>query len=340
MSSSGISRRLEHFAYAADGKYALPLKIAVASLLHACREHPREFHVHVLDMGLSDADWEELSTTWKRLAPLASFVRHPLVAEEFRNYRVWNGSLATYARIKLPELLPDAAWCLYADCDTFFFDDPLDLERNLEDGVAMAGHLNPVSITEGGDRKWFMEKHIPMTFERYVCTGLVLLNLEWFRKHDGSRRCLEFLDRHPDSFAADQCALNYVCRNNVELLPSGWGSFSYEAIQEPVCHCIHFAGTTPWSPPMNWMFYCGEHRQDILWYRFATQVAGVPGLQRRFMPWGHTFVHRAKAAVLWPLLCAAAFLRIYPASMRDHAESIRNRCLSKAVSKMRASLRS
>lgn len=46
--------KIRDFAFAADKNYVMQLKVAVASLLHACRKSPREMTIHVLDLGIGD----------------------------------------------------------------------------------------------------------------------------------------------------------------------------------------------------------------------------------------------------------------------------------------------
>ena len=326
---------LDHFAYAADSNYAMQLKIAVASLLYSLRHNPRVIYIHILDLGLSDEEWMALIQLWGEIQNKAIFKRHKISTKQFAEYKEWNNSYAPYARLALPDLITEADWCLYADCDTFFLCDPQQLEPLLNNNNALVGHLNPIAISNAYDKKWFDDKSIYLDFNKYVCSGLVAINLDWFRKNNAKQKCINFLDKYPDVLTPDQSALNYVCHGNIGLLPDGWGDFAYEAIKNDVCYCLHYAGTTPWNPPKSWMFYCGEHKLIDIWYAFADKIAQEPNLKCKYMPMHKFFITKAIAAMLWPLLRLVAFLRLYPKSFADHALAIRQRCNAKVITNIR-----
>lgn len=326
---------LNHFAYAADGNYALQLKIAVASLLYALRQRTRAIYIHVLDLGLTDKQWNQLIDLWGRIQSKAIFKRHIISTQQFAKYKKWNNSYAPYARLELPDLIPDAEWCLYADCDTLFLCDPQQLEPLLDNNKALIGHRNPIAISNEFDKKWFDDKSIHLDFSKYICSGLVAINLNWFREHNAKQKCIVFLDKYPDVLTPDQSALNYVCRNNIGLFSDGWGDFAYEAIKTDACYCLHYAGTTPWNPPKSWMFYCGEHKLLDIWYEFAYEIAHEPNLKSKFMPNHKFLIPKIIATILWPLLRIVAFGGIYTKSFADHALAIRQRCNSKVISNIR-----
>ena len=193
-------------------------------------------------------------------------------------------------------------------------------------------------ISNESDKKWFDERSINLDFNKYVCSGLVAINLDWFRENSAHQKCLDFLDKHPDVLTPDQSALNYVCRGNIGLFPNGWGDFAYEAIQGETCHCLHFTGTTPWNPPRSWTFYCGEHKLIDFWYELADKIAHEPNLKSRFMPLRTFALLKATALFLWPLLCAVSFLRLYPCSFGSHALAIRKRCHSNVIATAKKTL--
>lgn len=324
-------RTIRDFVFAADDNYSLQLKVAAAGLLHACRHNPSPLTLHILDLGLSEQTWENLKSCWTSVYPSGTFIRHVLDPEEFSSFRKWNGSLAPYARIKLPSLLPTVSWCLYADCDVLFLDDPEKLSACPKSGMALIGHLNPVSVTASQDEKWFAKQQLTISRETYICSGLMLINLDWHRKHEIETRCLEFLRKHPDSVSADQSALNFVCKGHIGLLPDGWGDFLFESLQNASPKCIHFAGTTPWNPQRHWTVFCGAHKFFGLWYWVASHVANEHGLKRRYLPLSQSFLYRLQASLLWPIVALSSIVRLYPRRFEALAQSIRNRLSARAI---------
>lgn len=266
--------KIADFAFAADGNYVMPLRVAVASLLHACRHNPRPLTVHVLDLGISDSDWAALTVNWSSLMPSARFARHSVSAEKYAEYMVWNGSVAPYARLELPMLLPDVEWCMYFDCDVWVMRDPAELERLCDDRLAMLGHVNFEPMTIRKDGPWLVERGLPFDCKSYVCSGVVILNLAWFRRTGAWKSCFEFLSRYPNPVAVDQTVLNVVCFGHVGLLPSGWGEFSVEAVESGNLGCLHYSGPVPWRAHRGWFYFSGEQELEAAWRRFAVNYAG------------------------------------------------------------------
>lgn len=90
------------------------------------------------------------------------------------------------------------------------------------------GHLNPRDATV--DRRefgWFADNHIPIAPNRYLCSGLLLLNLGLFRALNAEQQCFDFLSRHPDVYFPDQTVLNAVCHGRTKVLPDDWGMLTW-----------------------------------------------------------------------------------------------------------------
>lgn len=322
---------LTHFAFAADEQYSLQMKIAVASLLHACRRHPRELHVHVLDVGIADGTFDAMCHLWRRLYPSVVIDRHAINATRYSRYRLWNNSLAAYARLDLPQILPDVDWCFYLDCDVLFVFDPAELESLLTEELLIAGHLNPRQITIENDARWLQTKNVSVDIDRYVCSGVLLMNLKGMRECGTRRSAFDFIERYPDTVAPDQIALNVVCAGKVGLLPDSWGGFPVEIVRANTCDCIHFVGAVPWKAEHGWEFFLHKYRLTKLWCRFAEEFCDEPGLWNRYCGWRVAWKDRIKALVLKPILCFAALTRLYPRRFESVAQALRERMTSQAV---------
>ncbi len=303
----------------------MQLKICVASLFRACRHYPREMSVHILDVGLLDDDWRELVSAWSPLMNGARVLRHPVSGERFRQYRKWKGGVAAYARILLPDLLPDVECCLYADCDTFFIADPAELDDCAQGSCALYGHAIPRNNLEQLDLKWLRSEGVDLSAACYICSGFMVMNLGRFRDEKLSERCLAFLDEHPDSLTADQCAFNVACEGKIGLLPEGWGAFVDESMRNGYAKCVHFAGAVPWRIPNSWQFYCGDNRFFEVWFRFAEMFGGERGLARRYQPFLKTVRYRLVALLAYPILGFSAFTGLCPKRMKSRVAALRKR---------------
>lgn len=259
-----------HLVYAADANYLFPLRVAVSSAI-AQASRPQDLVIHVLDCGIPDEEWEPfLASVWS--GGEAAFVRHPIDLNRFGGFREWHGSLATYARLCLPDLLPDVPWCVYADGDTLFTDDPFKLESLFDEACAMQGHATSLTTQP----EWFARHAFAQDWAHYVCAGFLLLNLSWMRAHDAVRWCLGFLCEHPDAPFPDQDALNILCAGQVGVLPDAWGVFSGAALALTRPGCIHYAGELPWALRFRW--YVGYSDAACVW---VTCCQSLFGLSRR-----------------------------------------------------------
>lgn len=326
--------KIADFAFAADGNYLMPLRVAVASLLHACRHNPRPLTVHVLDLGIKENDWADLVSFWSRMSPQAKFKRYIISPEKYAGYRIWNGSVATYARLELPILLPQVEWCFYFDCDVLVTRDPRELEETCDPQMAIIGRVNYGLTTRQVDAPWLNERNLPFDESTYICAGVLLMNLDWFRRTGKWRSCFAFLEKYPNPAAVDQTVLNVVCFNNVGLLPQGWGEFSVEAVESDASGCVHFSGKSPWQVHSGWFYFCGEYKLESIWRRFAIKYAGcTDGDFDEMSP--------VKGTVSW-LLAHAIFVGVeiiwkmglYPLSAKNRIERFLRRCKAKVAARI------
>ncbi len=175
-----------HLVYAADANYLFPLRVAASSAI-AQASRPQDLVIHVLDCGIPDDKWETFGNSLYGEGR-TRVVRHTIDLALFRSFAEWHGSLATYARLCLPDLLPDVAWCVYADGDTLFTDDPFKLEAIFDGTCAMQGHTTSLTMQP----EWFARHGLVQDWSHYVCAGFLLLNLEWMRVQAIARRSLNF----------------------------------------------------------------------------------------------------------------------------------------------------
>ena len=64
---------------------------------------------------------------------------------------------------------------------------------------------------------------------RYYNSGVLLINLQLWRRSSIGRRALEFCRRHPESITyGDQCAINYAVAGHVRTLGKKWNFQTYD----------------------------------------------------------------------------------------------------------------
>ena len=309
--------KLRDFCFAADENYTMPLRVCVASLLWSMRKNFRQVNIHVLDLGISDSCWSSLVDSWQLLLcrigqrrDSVAFCRCAVEKSMFDGMMPWHGSVATYARLLLPKILPDVKWCLYSDSDVLFVESPIELDFYCGDPrISVLGHKNP-PWCDKIDGKWFHDNGLEFNPKTHICAGLLLMNLELFRQQDLSAKAFGFLRTHKTTASADQSAINHVCASSLRLLPHRWGIFCGELENRADDGiggggAIHYADGAPWKPPVNCTMLLGLNPAVAdIWRRFAVEVAGVDpsSVKPRFMQMMNV---RVRACIVWCLLLAS-----------------------------------
>lgn len=125
-------------------------------------------------------------------------------------------SIVTYYRLLAPILLPkDVGKVLYLDCDMVINKSLLDLyEVNIED-YALGAVLD--DDFQGQDKYYRLQYD---SQKMYFNAGMLLLNLEYWRKNSVMERCFEYIYNNPNRLKLhDQDTLNVVLQNEKLLLP-------------------------------------------------------------------------------------------------------------------------
>jgi len=141
--------------------------------------------------------------------------------EAFRDFGTLDYiSAMTYARFLIPRIFPDTvSRVLYLDADILVLNDLSELwETNLE-GAVLGAVLDGLDPQLKSDRPGLEE--IPRVCS-YFNAGVLLIDLQRWRKEGVSERALAYLRKHPLSPYADQDALNVVCDARWKQLDRRW----------------------------------------------------------------------------------------------------------------------
>lgn len=168
-------------------------------------------------------------------------------------------------RVFLPKLVPDEPKVLYLDCDTLIVDclDPL-WETVIED-KAIAAVTNPIGTTKNGETPWPLVCGLSNS-EDYFNSGVMLMNLDYFRAHDVSRRVVEHGLANADWVRfGDQDSLVILLHAERVPLHPRWNLlrliimtgdarrlFGHAKVSEAIRHpaILHFEGAAkPWVDP-------------------------------------------------------------------------------------------
>ena len=177
-----------HLVYATDEGYLIPSLISALSAVHHCSDKSR-LTIHLLDCGISQSAWDSwqgrfLACAWE----FNNLVRHVIDTKAFDGLRLWRGSKGAYGRLMIPHLLYDVDWCLYCDGDTLFTDDPLKIVEWYDPHYAIVGNIDGTWYQQW----WYDKNGLELKREEYVCSGVLAMNLRWFRETKSGENALNF----------------------------------------------------------------------------------------------------------------------------------------------------
>ena len=299
-----------HIVFASDRRFFRQLVVAAGSAVYASRASGGRICLHVLDCGIDEPSWTNYAALIERVAAKAnaevSLMRHRIDMSLFTKFSDWKESKAAWARILIPDLLPDVDRCVYSDCDMLFVADPHEMLNALDDpNTLIAGHRDPSVKGLSLDELWCQKHGVEFDPATYLCSGLLALNLAASRKEKIVEKCFAFAAENPDVPYPDQTTLNRVCLGRKALLPDGWGLFA------PECHAlsgriksIHYAGRAywPWETCRTWnaaAWMAITKEECAIWLDFETRILGLslpgpakPALRLRFVVSGVLLMER------------------------------------------------
>jgi lipopolysaccharide biosynthesis glycosyltransferase len=259
--------------FACDEAYAMPLATAIVSLVEAY-SGSRPLDLYVLFDRFADVTRQKVAQPvpeWKAVIHWT-----PIDLAEFKHFSTLPyTSKMTYARLRIPELLPyGISRALYLDADVLVLDDiekifELDLKGSIL-GAVVDGLDSQMKLSRDFER-------VPRVRD-YFNAGVLLMNLDLWREERISERALQYLSDYPQSIYADQDALNVVCDSLWMKLEPRWNYQECWINNIAKLHgsmrpgIVHFAtAEKPWHAGINHInsgFYDSFRRRT----RFARSV--------------------------------------------------------------------
>lgn len=205
-----------HFCYAADDNYLVPLAVALLSLLE---NHPQDqLTVWILADKLAEKNKNKLRKLCSPYHCQLNFcpIEKKLKQLAHLGVRKWlNGSLATYARIFISQLLPiEVKRLVYLDCDTIVNTNLAALYHYPLKGKKALG-----AVVEAAHQQIKISRHLKAS-DNYYNAGVLLIDLEKFRHYQLEKIILEHVKEvRADYLYVDQDLINICCQPYLERLP-------------------------------------------------------------------------------------------------------------------------
>ena len=128
---------------------------------------------------------------------------------------------ATYYRIFIANMFPEYEKALYIDSDTVLLGDVSELyHTKLEDNLIGAVADEAVAVVPEFRR--YTKETLGIDAEAYFNAGVILMNLNEFRKSDFYGKFCKLLKAYKFSVAQDQDYLNVICKDKVRFLGKEW----------------------------------------------------------------------------------------------------------------------
>ncbi len=208
--------------FASNEKGVLPLSLALWSLLTAAKDSTA-YDVSVLSDGISEESCIRLQKIAEGIDSRhrVMFVdMEELLSKHIRAEYALYLPRSAWSRLFVPELMPDVQRALYVDIDVLFCDDCSELfTLDMEGAAVGVVYENP-----SAENSFFNGTFdIPVEYPGYFNSGVLLMDLEVFRRDKLSECILEAAARYADKLKAqDQDALNAALYDKAYRLHPRW----------------------------------------------------------------------------------------------------------------------
>lgn len=208
-----------HIACNIDSNYVRHCAVTLVSLFENNKEE--RFTAHIIARDLSENDKKTLNQLAARYQNQICFYEPDMSLLKGFTIRKFSKriSMATYYRCILSDLLPqDIDRVLYLDCDIVvvgdirpFWNTPLD-----KVGVAAVEDMGCREPQRYEILKYPME-------DSYFNAGVLLINLDYWRKQDVSHACIDYFHKYPERILFnDQDLLNSILHQHKVLVDLKW----------------------------------------------------------------------------------------------------------------------
>lgn len=208
--------------YASNDGYVPHLAASLYSLLeHNCQLPLLD--IYVLSAGMRGACQEGLRSIAERFGRRLHVMELGELAERFPYEVNTRGfDISAMARLFAPEVLPGSVKrCLYLDCDTIVCG-CIGTMYGTELGGCLAAMVMEPTVYREMKEAIGMEKD-----EAYFNSGVILMDLEGWRRERILPKMLEFYGNHAGSlFACDQDTINGTLRGRIKSLPPKYNFFT------------------------------------------------------------------------------------------------------------------
>lgn len=208
--------------FSTDDNYIPYLDVAIGSLItNASKEY--KYRIIVLNTGLRPENTAKVKLNerpWASVEFIDISDKIEGISSYFKN--VYHFSIVTYYRLFIASLFPQYDKIVYLDCDLVVSGDISELyETDLGDNIL--GAVTDQFVCNTPEFRAYAEKAIGVDPDTYFNAGVLVINLEQFRKNGIEKQFIKLITEYDfDLLDPDQAYLNYLCFGKTVRLSDGW----------------------------------------------------------------------------------------------------------------------
>ena len=237
--SREMSREIPIF-FSTDDNYIPYLDVTLHSLIaNASKDY--NYRIIVLNTGLDTDNIAKVKLNEREgfaidFIDISENVKS--IKSRFKN--IYHFSIVTYYRLFIASLFPQYDKILYLDCDLVVLGDISEL-YNTELGDNILGAVPDQYVCNTREFRTYAEKAVGVNPDTYFNAGVLVVNLEQFRKNNIENKFINLITEHDfDLLDPDQAYLNYLCFGKTHILPNGWNKSPTEIICEGNKNIVHY----------------------------------------------------------------------------------------------------
>lgn len=280
-----------NIATCVDNNYVQHCAVMLASLIKCCDPHEVNFFLIVDSVDPMRLD--RMRRFCSRYSILLTVFDDQDTIQKLQSLKTagyW--TRAVWLRLFIPSLVQSERKLLYLDADTLLLG-PVDQLYSVD----VSRHAAAAVTDPGG---WRFYKGLDLdSAKEYFNSGVMLMNLDYFRENNIAEKCMDFAKRHPERVRfPDQCALNHVLKGRVLLLDASW-NYQSKLINKSVwdrrwtqqnlrCsppNLVHYAGSfKPWMyvPTVEYGEHYWKHLKSTEFADYASPDKSIFNIIKKF----------------------------------------------------------
>lgn len=286
-----------NIALCADDNYTLPCIVTIISIFENNKGENCQVYILTNSLKVQNSNlYKQVADMYNQNIQIIN-VDNDSFSKLKTYYRF---TKAMYYRFLLPEVLRNEKTVLYLDCDII-------VRKSLSDLFNMDISNYSCAVVEDQEADDIVHRNKIQYMGDYFNSGVMLLNLEYWRKNNISCKLVEFIAKNPERcIYPDQDALNILLENTVLFLPYSYnfqekwnGNLSdvkisflkhlniKKALIDPII--VHYCATEK-----PWHIECKNSRKDE-WISYASKQSII----KFYLTHKYSFLHRFTRTVYY-----------------------------------------